>query len=194
MNKFVMLAGILSVGMTFSACGMFEEDPYVGGEFAKLVQKEQERSDTIRVVDNWGIEDTYVERIYSDNPEYFYFETSGSINEIKIEMRVECDEDGGKMTVSCLRYRRNGIWHYGPDIVFKDLEGNKMTNSDGYTIHMLDSLKVGKKAYKDVLEFDATGANENTCNFDKFYVAANDGLLRIDLQDSITIERKPSGT
>ncbi|MBO7383359.1 MAG: hypothetical protein J6U07_01935 [Fibrobacter sp.] len=48
---------------------------------------------------------------------------------------------------------------------------------------------MGKK--EDVLEFDATGAEENSCNFDKFYVAAQDGLLRIDLQDTITIERKP---
>ena len=171
---------------------MFDmSDPYVGGDFAKLVQKEQEWSDTIKVVDNWGIEDSYSERIYSHKPEYFEFEASGSINEINIDMRVECDDNGGKMTVSCLRYRRNGYLNYGPDIVFNDLDGNKMTNSDGYTVRMLDSLKVGKKTYKDVLEFDATGAEENTCNFDKFYVSARKGLLRIDLQDSIIIERKP---
>ena len=66
-----------------------------------------------------------------------------------------------------------------------------MTNSDGYTVRMLDSLTVSKKTYKNVLEFDATGADDNSCNFDKFYVATRDGLLRIDLQDSITIERKP---
>lgn len=191
MNRFVKLAGILTAGMALSACGMFDtSDDYVGGDFAKLVQKEQEWSDTIKVVDNWGIEDTYSERIYSHKPENFYFETSGNINEININMRIECDDDGGKMTVSCLRYRRDGIWHYGPDIVFKDLDGNKMTNSDGYAVRMLDTLTVGKKTYTDVLEFDATGANENTCNFDKFYVAAREGLLRIDLQDTITIERK----
>ena len=192
MNKFSTAVSLAAFGLILSSCGMFDvEDPYVGGDFAKLVQKEQEWSDTIKVVDNRGIEDTYRERIYSHKPEYFEFEASGSINEINIDMRVECDEDGGKMTVPCLRYRRDGIWNYGPDIVFKDLDGNKMTNSDGYTVRMLDSLTVGKKTYKNVLEFDATGAEENVCNFDKFYVAARDGLLRIDLQDSITIERKP---
>ena len=192
MNKFSTAVSLAAFGLILSSCGMFDvEDPYVGGDFAKLVQKEQEWSDTIKVVDNRGIEDTYRERIYSHKPEYFEFEASGSINEINIDMRVECDEDGGKMTVSCLRYRRDGIWNYGPDIVFKDLDGNKMTNSDGYTVRMLDSLTVGKKTYKNVLEFDATGAEENVCNFDKFYVAARDGLLRIDLQDTITIERKP---
>ena len=190
MNRFEKMVGILTVGMALTSCGMVEEDEYVGGDFAKLVQKEQEWSDTIKVVDNWGIEDTYSERIYSHKPENFYFETSGDLNEINIDLRVECNEDGGKMTVSCLRYRRDGIWHYGPDIVFKDLEGNKMTNSDGYTVRMLDSLTVGKKTFTDVLEFDATGAEENTCNFDKFYVAAREGLLRINLQDTITIERK----
>ena len=190
MNKFVKFAGILAAGMALSSCGLAEDDAYVGGDFAKLVQKEQEWSDTVKVVDNWGIEDSYSERIYSHKPENFFFETSGNINEINIYLRVECDEDGGKMTVSCLRYSRDGILHYGPDIVFKDLDGNKMTNSDGYTVRMLDSLTVGKKTYKDVLEFDATSADENTCNFDKFYVAAREGLLRIDLQNTITIERK----
>lgn len=191
MNKLMKLAGILTAGMALSSCAMFEDDVYVGGDFARLVRNEQEWSDTIKFVDNWGIEDSYDVRIYSHKPENFYFETSGVINEINIDLRLECDEYGGKMTVSCLRYRRDGIWHYGPDIVFNDLDGNKMTNSDGYTIRILDSLKVGKKTYKDVLEFDATDADENSCNFDKFYVAAKDGLLRIDLQDSITIERKP---
>ena len=192
MNKFSTAATLAALTLTLTSCGMFDmSDPYVGGDFAKLVQKEQEWSDTIKVVDNWGIEDSYSERIYSHKPEYFEFEASGSINEINIDMRVECDDNGGKMTVSCLRYRRNGYLNYGPDIVFKDLDGNKMTNSDGYTVRMLDSLTVGKKTYKDVLEFDATGAEESSCNFDKFYVAASDGLLRIDLQDSITIERKP---
>ena len=191
MNKFVKLAGILTAGTALSSCGMFEDDEYVGGDFAKLVQKEQEWNDTIKVVDNWGLEDAYTERIYSHKPENFYFETSGDLNEINIDLRVECDEDGGKMTVLCLRYFRDGIWHYGPDIVFKDLDGTKMTNSDGYTVRMLDSLTVDKKTYKDVLEFDATGADDNSCNFNKFYVAARDGLLRIDLQDTITIERKP---
>lgn len=191
MNKLTKLASLLIAGMALTSCGMFEDDDYVGGDFEKLVQKEQEWSDTVKVVDSWGIEDSYDERIYSHKPENFYFETSGDLNEINIDLRVECDGDGGKMTVSCLRYRRDGIWHYGPDIVFKDLDGNKMTNSDGYTVRMLDSLTVGKKTYKDVLEFDATGADDNSCNFDKFYVAARDGLLRIDLQDTITIERKP---
>ncbi len=191
MNKFSTAVSLAALSLMLSSCGMFGDDPYVGGDFAKLVQREQEWSDTVKVVDSWGIEDSYDERIYSHKPENFYFEASGSINEINIDMRVECDEDGGKMTVSCLRYRRDGIWHYGPDIVFSDLDGNKMTSSDGYTVRMLDSLTVGKKTYKDVLEFDATGADDNSCNFDKFYVAARDGLLRIDLQDTITIERKP---
>ena len=65
-----------------------------------------------------------------------------------------------------------------------------MTNKDGYTIRMLDSLNVGKVTYRNILEFDATGAEENVCNYDKFYIAATKGLIRIDLQDSIKIERR----
>ena len=79
MNKFSTAVSLAAFGLILSSCGMFDvEDPYVGGDFAKLVQKEQEWSDTIKVVDNRGIEDTYRERIYSHKPEYFEFEASGA--------------------------------------------------------------------------------------------------------------------
>lgn len=192
MNKFAKFAIFLAIGMAFSACDFFDfDDDYIGGDFKKLVKKEQEWSDTVKVIDNWGLKDAYDERLYSHKPENFYFEASGDLNEINIDLRIECDDNGGKMTISCFRSFRDGIWQYGPDIVFKNLRGDIMTNSDGYTIRMLDSLKIGKNTYWDVLEFDATSADENSCNFDKFYVAARDGLLRIELQDTIVIERRP---
>ena len=192
MNKFSTAALLAALSFSLSSCGMFDvDDPYVGGDFGKMVQKEQEWGDTVRVIDNLGIEDSYRERIHSHKPEYFEFEARGFLNEITIGVNIDCDENGGKMTITCLQYFRDGMWHYGPDIVFSNLDGDKMTNSDGYMVRMLDSLKVGKKTYKDVLEFDATGADENICNYDRFYVSANKGLLRIDLQDTITIERKP---
>ena len=94
------------------------------------------------------------------------------------------------MTISCIEQFRDDSWQYGPEIVFKNLKGNKMTNADGYTVRMLDSLEIGKKTYRDVLEFDATEAENNGCNYDKFYISAVDGLLRIDLLDSIKIVRQ----
>lgn len=192
MNKFAKFAILLVTGMALSACGLLNvDDPYVGGSFKRLVKKEQEWSDTIKVLDNWGLKDAYDERLYSHKPENFHFEASGNINEINIDVRIECNEEGGEMVISCLQNFSDGIWEYGPKIVFKRLRGDIMTNSDGYTIRMLDSLKIGKNTYWDVLEFDATSADENTCNFDKFYVAARDGLLRIELQDTIVIERRP---
>lgn len=191
MNKSAKFAILLAIGMALSACRLLDvDDPYVGGSFKRLVKKEQEWNDTVKVIDNWGLKDAYDERIYSHKPESFYFEASGDLNEINIDLRIECDENGGKMTLTCYRGFRDGIWQYGPDIVFKNLRGDIMTNRDGYTIRMLDTLKIGKNTYRDVLEFDATGADENICNFDKFYVAARDGLLRIELQDTIIIERR----
>ena len=150
MNKFAKFAIFLAIGMAFSACDFFDfDDDYIGGDFKKLVKKEQEWSDTVKVIDNWGLKDAYDERLYSHKPENFYFEASGDLNEINIDLRIECDDN------------------------------------------VLDSLKIGKNTYWDVLEFDATSADENSCNFDKFYVAARDGLLRIELQDTIVIERRP---
>ena len=181
----IVVSSFLSV-----SCGLDMREEYVGGTFERLVLKEQDWSDTVQVIDNLGIKDSYNERLYSHKPENFDFTASGNINEIYVHARIECTDDGGNMIIYCNNYQNNNVWFDGPEIVFNNLAGTKMTHKDGYTIRMLDSLKVGKKTYKDVLEFDASGAKKNKCNYDKFYIAATKGLLRIDLQDSIKIERK----
>lgn len=192
MNKFTKFTAILATGMALSACDIFDfDDDYIGGDFKKLLKTEQEWNDTVKVIDNWGIEDSYSERLFSHKPENFYFSATGSINEIDIEMHIECGDNGGNMTIVCLRNYQNGISQDVTPIIFKNLHGNMMTNKDGYTVRMLDSLKVGKETFRDVFEFDATDADENICNYDKFYINAKKGLLRIDLQDSIVIERMP---
>lgn len=191
MNKFLKSATLLASALTLASCGVFNaDDEHVGGAFEKLVKKEQEWSDTIQVVDNLGIKDSYAERLYSHKGENFDFKATGSINDIFVGARIECGEDGGKLYIFCGNRHSNGVWFEEPEIVFKDLEGSKMTNEDGYTIRMLDSMVVNKKTYKNVLEFDASDAKKNECSYDKFYIAATKGLLRIDLKDTITIERK----
>ena len=174
-NVLALIAG----SFLLTSCGLSLDDDYVGGDFGKLVQKEQEWNDSIDVIDNIGIEDNYKQRLYSHKNENFDFKAKGSLNEIHVGARIECNEQF-----------RDESWQYGPEIVFKNLKGNKMTNADGYTVRMLDSLEIGKKTYRDVLEFDATEAENNGCNYDKFYISAVDGLLRIDLLDSIKIERQ----
>ena len=101
---------------------------------------------------------------------------------VEIQVIIQCTDDGGDLTVYC----------GGTDnakIVFKDLNGNQMKHKDGYRVKVLDSLEINGKTYKNILEFDATEAENNACDYDKAYIAANKGLIRIDLQDSITIER-----
>lgn len=182
MNKFT-LSTIITGAFLFTSCGYFDDsEEYVGGKFNSFVQKEQENSTTFEVKDNLGITDTYTDYTYRHKPEYYDYRIVGSINNIEIQVVIQCTDDGGDLTVHC-----------GSDedvkIVFKNLSGNKKTNKDGYSVTMLDSLKVGSKTFKDVLEIDATGAEDNACDYDKAYIAANQGLIRIDLQDSITIER-----
>ena len=179
MNKFT-LSTIITGAFLFTSCGYFDDsEEYVGGEF-----KEQENSTTFEMKDNLGITDSYTDYTYRHKPEYYSYRVMGTINNIEIEVVIQCTDDGGDLTVHC-----------GSDedvkIVFKNLSGNKKTNKDGYSVTMLDSLKVGSKTFKDVLEIDATGAEDNACDYDKAYIAANQGLIRIDLQDSIVIERNP---
>ena len=191
MNKFLSLAAFAILSLTLSSCGMLDSsDDYVGGDFAKLVKGEKDASSTIFMVDNLGIEDIYETRIFRHNGEHYNYTAKGDLNEINIEVRIECDDNGGTLTVFCGTYDEVFLSN-GPKIVFKNLDGNKMTHRDGYVIKMLDSLTVQNKTYKDVFEFDASDVEDNECIYDKLYIAAKEGLVQIDLQDSITIERKP---
>lgn len=191
MNKISSLVTLAALGASLCSCGMFDtSDDYVGGDFAKLVNGEADKSETIFVEDNLGIRDIYETRTFRHNKEHYNYTADGNLNEISIEVRIECDGDGGKLAVFC-GSKKEVFVSSGPKIVFKDLDGNKMTNSDGYTIQMLDSLTVGDSTYKDVFEFDASNVEDNACIYDRLFIAAKEGLVRIDLQDSITIERKP---
>jgi hypothetical protein len=182
MNKFT-LSAIITGTILLTSCGYFDDsEEYVGGEFNSFVQKEQENSTTFEMKDNLGITDSYTDYTYRHKPEYYNYRVMGTINNIEIQVVIQCTDDGGDLTIHC----GNGE---DVKIVFKNLSGDKKTNKDGYTVTMLDSLKVGSKTYKDVLEIDATGADNNACDYDKAYIAANKGLIRIDLQDSISIER-----
>ena len=191
MNKVLNLITLAALGASLCSCGMFDmSDDYVGGDFAKLVNGEADKSETIFVEDNLGIKDTYETRTFRHNSEHYNYTAEGNLNEINIEVRIECDDNGGQLTVFCGNYDEV-FRSSGPEIVFKDLDGKKMKHKDGYVIKMLDSLKVGKKTYMDVFEFDASDVKKNACIYDKLYIAVKEGLVRIDLQDSITIERKP---
>ena len=62
MNKFSTAVSLAELTLTLSSCGMFGDDPYVGGDFAKLVQKEQEWSDTVKVVERGTVVSTTLDR------------------------------------------------------------------------------------------------------------------------------------
>jgi hypothetical protein len=186
MNKIQNFLAIPATCLALCSCGLFDtESEYVGGDFSKLVQGDQEWNDTIDVVDNLGIQDSYKQRLYSHTFENFDFEANGNINEIHVKVRIECSKDGGNLVVLC---GENDSNTEAP--TFTNLDGDKMTNAQGYTIRMLDSLKVGNSTYRNVFEFDATDVKNNKCIYDKFYINASKGLLRINLQDSIKIERQ----
>ena len=191
MNKFTKPLLFLLGGLLLSSCNHLLDsiDDYVGGDFGKLVQKEQEWNDSAKFIDNLGIEDAYKERMYSHKPENMDFTATGTINEISVHVRIECNGTGGNLVVFNCKTVENPQHMNDEGIVFSNLSGNKMTTSDGYTIRMLDSLNIGKETFQNVLEFDATKAEKNECDYDKFYISATQGLLRIDLMDTITIKR-----
>ncbi len=182
MNKFILSVAIACTFL-LASCGDFDpSEEYVDGKFNRFVQKEQENSTTFEMKDNLGITDTYTDYTYRHKPEYYDYRVEGTINNLEVHVLIQCTDDGGDLTVHC---------GSGEDvkIVFRDLKGDQKKHKDGYRVKVLDSLEVNGKTYSDVLEIDATGAKNNACDYDKAYIAANKGLVRIDLQDSITIER-----
>lgn len=190
MNKFTGIAAFMVCSALFMSCDLSNtNEEFIDGDFHKFVLIEQDDSTTFNAIDNLGIKDTYSEHTYKHVNEYYEYTANGDLNQITVKVRFECTDDGGNFIVYECKTVENPQHMNDNGIVFKNLHGNKMTHKDGYTITMLDSMKVGNKTYKDVLKFDATKAKENECIYDKFYIAAKEGLIRIDLLDSITIER-----
>ena len=94
-NVLALIAG----SFLLTSCGLSLDDDYVGGDFGKLVQKEQEWNDSIDVIDNIGIEDNYKQRLYSHKNEHIDINTTGYINKIHVGAIIECTSNGGKKTI-----------------------------------------------------------------------------------------------
>ena len=182
MNKFIQSIALAGAFLLISCEEFDPREEYVEGKFNRFVQKEQENSTKFEMKDNLGITDSYTDYTYRHKPEYYDYRVEGTINNIEVHVVIQCTDDGGDLTIHC---------GSGEDvkIVFRDLKGNQMKRKDGYRVTVLDSLEVNGVTYSDVLEIDATEVENNACDYDKAYIEASKGLIRIDLQDSITIER-----
>ena len=69
---------------------------------------------------------------------------------------------------------------------------NKLKNKDGYTIDYKDSLEIDGKAFNYVLIVSKKNAKNDKCNFERLYISRDEGLLHIDVTDSISLVRDTS--
>ena len=63
---------------------------------------------------------------------------------------------------------------------------------DGYTLKMVDSLKVGDSTYYDVLKFDASKSDFNLCSVSAFYYGIHDGLVKVVSKNGVELNRVPA--
>lgn len=176
-----------------TACNyIFFEDEYMSRPYNVFIEKQSpvdhygtyNRRDTISFRDNFGNRDTFIGETHvkaEDNFEYIF---SGSLNEINGSIFMQINHDGGYINLIC----DDGRFNNG-EANFQINTQDTLTSKNGYKVIHKDSLEIETTTYNHVLIFDATRATKEKCRFDKLYISRDEGLLRIDLQDSISLTR-----
>ena len=176
-----------------TACNyIFFEDEYMSKPYNVFIEKQSpedhygtyNRRDTISFKDNFGNKDTFIGETYVNAEDNFEYIFSGSLNEINGSIFMQTNHDGGYINLIC----DDGRFNNG-EASFQINTQDTLTSKNGYKVIHRDSLEIEATTYNHVLIFDATRATKEKCRFDKLYISRDEGLLRIDLQDSISLTR-----
>ena len=108
------------------------------------------------------------------------FEADGRTMAIDISLSFKPTTDGGEIKVNCGYKNRTPIIFDSPKFPMKER---------GYVLEKMDSVKVNDSTYYDILVFDASKADTNNCNMEKFYYAAKDGIVKIIAKNKMELTR-----
>lgn len=176
-----------------TACNyIFFEEEYMSGPYNVFIEKQSpvdhygtyNRRDTISFRDNFGNKDFFIGETHINGEDNFEYIFSGNLNEINGSIFMQTNHDGGYINLICDDRRFNN-----GEASFQINIQDTLTSKNGYMVIHRDSLEIEATTYNHVLIFDATRATKEKCRFDKLYISRDEGLLRIDLQDSISLTR-----
>jgi hypothetical protein len=133
--------------------------------------------DQFSYYDKMGADDSLQELCYSGDTRSMA---------IHVSLRFQPSADGKRIILGC------GVNKSSNTIYFDD--GDFPLTKKGYKLDLMDSLEIGEKVYRNVLVFDATKADSNSCDMARFYYAAEDGIIKVESKNGAVMTRAPKSS
>ena len=143
-------------------------------------------ADTIYMVDSFGMKDRFVQkREVKQDMKSMDFRVQGDWFYLDMKVSVRPSADGGfvEMTTS---YESLELY-YNTSKNFEYRDGELVHDKD-CKLGWVKSMYLDGAKYSDVLVFSPECAG-GAYKFDRMYYAAEEGLIRVDLNDSVTLFR-----
>lgn len=179
----------------FIACGEETlETEYISSPYDVFVLKKDSidkndyygKKDTFELIDSKNFTDTFIGKFSIHNNDFFNYDFKGTKNEIEASFAIKSDWYGGNIEIVC---SKKFNLYESRHVKFTILAKKNLTNKSNYAIELKDSLEVRNKWYKNVLIFDASNAKENSCSFEKAFIARDNGLIKLDINDTISLQK-----
>ena len=185
MRYLLMIAAVLA---TLASCSLQKDDAgekYLA-EDLRVFLDAGNTSDTIEMVDSFGMKDKFVQtRKVKREEDRMDFRVKGDWFYLDMKVSVYPSSDGGfvEMTTS---YETLYIY-YNTSKNF-EFDGKDLVYDDECKLGWIESMYLDGAKYSNVLVFKpaCTGGEYK---FDRMYYAAVEGLIRVDVNDSVTLTR-----
>ncbi len=168
------------------ACSESDNYRYYTQEIKTFASPENFKDSIIYIKDSLDLVDIVEQSVSFDNyasddsNKPVTFEADGRTMAIDIFLSFKPTTDGGEIKVNCGYKNRTPIIFDNPKFPMKER---------GYVLEKMDSVKVNDSTYYDILVFDASKADTNNCNMEKFYYAAKDGIVKIIAKNKMELTR-----
>ncbi len=179
----------IAAAAALAACSMSDSsgagDKYLADEL-KVFLEAGDLTDTVTMVDSYGMKDRFVQtRTVKADADRMDFRVKGDWFYLDMKVSVYPSSEGGfvEMTTS---YETLYIY-YNTSKNF-EFDGKDLVYDDECKLGWIESMYLDGAKYSDVLVFKpaCTGGEYK---FDRMYYAAVEGLIRVDVNDSVTLTR-----
>lgn len=144
-------------------------------------------ADSLRVTDIIDQSFSYARNVGDDSSKELHFSAHSHIFSIDFSLDLWPTTYGGAISVHCSP--TNNAYYSHTDNIIRFDDPKFPIEKDGYVLSLKDSVKVGNATYHNVLIFDASKKDTNVCNMEKFYYAAEEGLVKIVAKNKMEYTR-----
>ena len=179
----------IAAAAALAACSMSDSsgagDKYLADEL-KVFLEAGDLTDTVTMVDSYGMKDRFVQtRTVKADADRMDFRVKGDWFYLDMKISIYPSTEGGfvEMTTSY----ESLYQYYNTSKSFEYSDG-ELVYDDGCKLGWIKSMYLDGAKYSDVLVFSPACAGGGY-KFDRMYYAAEEGLVRVDLSDSVSLFR-----